>query len=441
MTDFPRILLALAIAWPMASASAQTAQSPAAARSVRGGDAIAVVVNRELVTLGEVSRRTELARANAARNNVRLPDDVTLRREVLDSLIDERVLLTHARDSGQRVEESELERAIANVAAQNQLTHAQMLERLRRDGIDFSGFRANLRDQLLIERVREREVQARIKISDAEIDALVDKQRSAAKGAAELNLAQILVAVPESAGEAEVAERKVRAEQALARVKAGEDFKLVARELSEDPNRQSGGEIGMRPVDRLPDLFVEAVREVPVGGVVAAPLRSGAGFHVLKVVARKEASAFNVTQTRVRHILLRPSAQLSQEAATARLGDFKRMIDNSTRTFESLAREFSEDGSGPTGGDLGWMAPGNLVPEFEQAMNALPLGGVSGPVVSRFGVHLIQVVDRRSVALDPKQLREQARNVLREQKFDDAYDEWVRDLRARAYIEMRDAAP
>ena len=291
MTDFKHYLLALSIALPMALASAQN-RAPG-----RAGDAIAAVVNQELVTSGEVAKRIEQARANAQRAKLRLPDDVTLRREILDSLIDERVLLTHARDSGQRVEESELDRAVANVAAQNQLTQAQMVERLRKDGIDLGRFRANLRDQLLIERVREREVQERIKISDAEIDALLDQRRAAVKGAAELNIAQILVPVPENASITETAERKARADQALARVKAGEDFKRVAIEMSEDSNKQNGGEIGMRAIDRLPDLFVEAVKDVPVGGVIAAPLRSGAGFHVLKVVARKAASAFNVTQT------------------------------------------------------------------------------------------------------------------------------------------------
>lgn len=420
-------LVALCLAWP-----------PAAPAQSRGGDAIAAVVNQELVTLGEVAQRVTQVRANAQRANARLPDDATLRREVLDSLIDERVLLTHARESGQRVDEAELDRAVANVAAQNKLTQAQLMQQLQREGIDYNRFRSNLRDQILIERVREREVQDRIRISDAEVDALLAQRRSEVRQAAELNLAQILVAVPEGAAAAEVAARQQRAEQALQRVKAGEDFKQVAREMSEDANRQNGGEIGLRPVDRLPDLFIEAVKDLQAGAVSAAPLRSGAGFHILKVLERKQASPFNVTQTRARHILLRPSEKLSQEAAAARLADFKRQIDAGSRSFESLAREYSEDGSAAGGGDLGWATAGTFVPEFEQAMGGLDIGGVSGPVVSRFGVHLIQVVDRRSVALEPRQLREQARSILREQKFEAAYDEWVRDLRARAYVEMRE---
>jgi peptidyl-prolyl cis-trans isomerase SurA len=236
----------------------------------------------------------------------------------------------------------------------------------------------------------------------------------------------------------ETVERRARIDAALARVKAGEAFEAVAKEVSEDANKAQGGVIGMRPADRLPDVFVEKVRSLKPGEVAPSVLRTGAGFHALKLIDRREASAFSITQTHARHILLRPSPQLSQDAAMKRLADFKRQITSRSKTFEQLARENSEDGSAPSGGDLGWAAPGQFVPEFEEAMNALPDGGISEPLVSRFGVHLIQVIERRKVNLEPKQQREQARNVLREQKFDQAYLEWLRDLRARAYIELRE---
>jgi peptidyl-prolyl cis-trans isomerase SurA len=254
----------------------------------------------------------------------------------------------------------------------------------------------------------------------------------------ELNLAQILVTVPEGADEATVAGRRARAESALARVRRGEPFEVVARELSEDGNRERGGEIGLRVASRLPDVFVEAVRGLASGEVRPELLRSGAGFHVLKVVERRDAGTFRVTQTRARHILLRPSAQLSAEVAARRLSEYRRQIETGARSFEDIARQFSEDGSAPQGGDLGWFNPGTMVPEFEEASNRLPLGGLSQPVLSRFGVHLIQVLERREVAVDPKQLREQARAALREQKFENAYLDWARDLRARAYVEMRE---
>lgn len=402
------------------------------------GDYIVAVVNQELVTASEVQQRLARVRDEAARNRAPMPPASALRKQVLDSLIDERVLVTNARESGARIDDPELDRAVANVATQNQLTLPQLRERLRQEGIPFTKFRDNIRDQILVERVREREVVSRIKVSDAELDEMIEKRRAAAGTGAQINVAQILVTVPEGAAEGVVAERRSRAEAALRRVRAGEDFATVAREISEDSNRTQGGEIGLRPLDRLPDLFVRAAQGLKPGEIAPEPIRSGAGFHVLKLVDRKEVAAFTVDQSRARHILLRPSPELTPEAAARRLVQFKRDILAGARTFEQLARENSEDGSAAQGGDLGWAAPGSFVPEFEEAMAALPVRGISDPVTTRFGLHLIQVVDRRQTTLDNRQLREQARNILREQKFEAAYAEWLRDLRGRAYIEYRD---
>jgi peptidyl-prolyl cis-trans isomerase SurA len=412
---------------------------PAAATAPRTADYILAVVNNELVTNNELQQRLARIREDAARNNQTLPPPAELRKQVLDVLIDERVQVTNARDSGQRIEENELDRAVANVAVQNQMTMPQLLARLKQQGIAYATFRNNVRDQLLIERVREREVGQRIRVSAEEVDAFIDQRRAAAGNSMQLNIAQVLVTVPENASESEVAARRARAEAALARVKGGEDFEKVAREISEDGNRANGGVIGLRPADRLPDVFVEVVRSLRPGDVSPTLLRSGAGFHVIKLLERREPGGLTITQTHARHILLRVSSELSQEAAIKRLADFKRQIQSGTRSFEQIARENSEDGSAAQGGDLGWASPGNFVPEFEEAMNALPLNGLSDPIVSRFGVHLLQVLERRQTTLDLKQAREQARNVLREQKFEDAYLEWIRDLRGRAYIEMREA--
>ncbi len=413
--------------------------SPRAAE--RGGDYIVAVVNQELVTAGEVQQRVARIQQEAARSGAKLPPPEQLRQQVLDALIDERVQVTYARETAPRVDDAEIERAVANVAAQNQIPLPQLRERLRREGIDYARFRANLREQIMVERVREREVQSRIQVTDREIDALLERQRAAAGSAASYNVAQVLVTVPEGAGEAVVAERRARAEAALARIRAGEPFDKVAREVSEDGNRANGGEIGLRQADRLPDVFVEVVRSLQPGQVAPTLLRTGAGFHVLKLLDRSETGAFSITQTHARHILLRPSPQLSSEAALRRLADFKRQIETSSapgRTFEQLARDYSQDASAAQGGDLGWASPGMFVPEFEQAMNDLQPGEIADPVVTRFGVHLIQVLERRRVALDPKQQREQARNILREQKFEEAYQSWARELRARAYVELRE---
>ena len=435
MTDFFLVLRRLGLAGLLV---VLVGSALAQARALRGGDYIIAVVNSDLVTAFEVNQRMARAREEAARSRTQLPPADELRRQVLDALIEERVIITYARDSGTKVDDVELDRAVGNVAAQNQISPQQLRQRLKQEGIDYTYFRSTIRDQLLVERVREREVVNRIRVTDGEIDEWIDKQRSASKGADEYNIAQVLVTVPEGASEAVVAERRARAQQAQARVRAGEAFDVVAKQMSEDGNRERGGEIGLKPADRLPDLFIGTMRHLKPGEVAPELLRSGAGFHLLKLIERREGAAFTVTQTHARHILLRPSAQLPAEAVMRRMTEFKRQIESGARTFEAMARANSEDGSAPQGGDLGWVAPGAFVPEFEEAMNQLPLGGLSSPVPSRFGVHLIQVLERRSVALDTKQQREQAKNVLREQKFDSAYNEWARDLRARAYIEMRE---
>jgi len=424
----------LAVALALAAFQAQ-AQTP----TLQPGDYIAAVVNQDVVAASEVIQRTEQLRAQARKNGEVMPETAGLRKQALEALIEDRVLVTYARENGPRVDEAELDRVVANVAAQNKLTMEQLRERLKQDGTDYKSFRENLRDQMMTERVREREVQGRIKITDAEIDAYLDKKRAALEQGGQINLAQVLVSVPDGAPQSVVAEKRARAEAALARIKAGEDFAKVAREISEDGNKAKGGEIGLRPVDRLPDIFVTAVKGVKSGEVAPELLRSGAGFHVLKVVQRQGATSMTQSvQTHARHVLLRPSAQLTAEVAARRLAEFKRQIEAGQAKFEQVAKDNSEDGSAPDGGDLGWMGAGGFVPEFEEAMNALPLNGISGPVMSRFGVHLIQVLERRTVEVEPKQLREQARGALREQKYDEAYQEWVKDLRNKAFVEVRE---
>jgi len=417
---------------PLAPAQTRSTSTPAMA------DYIVAVVNQELVTNAELQGRLARIRDDAARSKTPLPPTAELRKQVLEALIDERVQVTNAREVGNKVDEAELDRAVANVAVQNQMSMQQLRTRLQQQGIAYSTFRNNVRDQIMMERVREREVSQRIRISNEDVDKLIEQRRVAAGTSAQLNIAQILVTVPEGATADVVAQRKARAEAALARVQGGEAFDAVAKEISEDGNKAQGGVIGMRPMDRLPDVFVEVARNLKAGEVATTLLRSGAGFHVLKLVARQDGGAFTIQQTHARHILLRVSEQLSAEAAGRRLSEFKRQILSGAKSFEQLARENSEDGSASVGGDLGWTSPGTFVPEFEETMNALAINGISDPLTSRFGVHLIQVLERRQTTLDVKQQREQARNVLREQKFEDAYLEWVRDLRGRAYIEMRE---
>lgn len=430
----PRLALALLV---LAAATAAQAQTTGP-RGPRNADWIAAVVNQESVTAGEVERRIERARLEAQRGGQVLPSDAELRQLALDALIDERAMITSARDSGMRVDDADIDRAVQNIAQQNQLTLPALRQRLAAEGIDYGRFRANLRDQIMIERLREREVYQRIRVSDDDIDKHLDEQRRNANVDAETHIAQILVTVPEGSSPEVLEQRRARALAALARVQGGEDFAAVAKEISEDGNRERGGDIGIRPASRLPDVFVEHTRALRSGEVAPTLLRSGAGFHVLKLIERRDVALGQITQTRARHVLLRTSAQLNALTASRRLAEYKRQIEAGSSTFEEIARQHSEDGSAAAGGDLGWSSPGVMVPEFETAMNALAINGLSDPVVSRFGVHLIQVLERRQTSLEPKQLREQARNVLREQRFEQAYLDWAKELRSRAYVELRE---
>ena len=432
-------LLFTALILPLAPIAPATAQAQTSAGGPRAGDYIVVVVNQELVTNSEVQRRIVGIEQDASRNGQRLPPRDQLRRQVLDALIDDRAQLSHARDVGIRVDEGEIDRAVANVASQNQISLTQLRERLRQEGMDFARFRNNVRDQLLLQRVREREVQGRIRVSEAEINQFLSDMRGKAANASEYNIAQILVAVPEGASEAQVTERQARAEEALAKAKSASAFDALVKEYSEGPNRDQGGQIGLRPASRLPDLFIEAVSNLKSGDVAPALVRSGAGFHVLKLIERKDKTGFTITQTRARHILLRVSPQLSQETAMSRLADYKRRIESGSASFPQLAREVSEDGSASQGGDLGWANPGQFVPEFEKVLAPLATSKISEPFMSRFGAHLVQVLDRREARLDERQQRELATNALKERKFDSTYEEWAREIRQRAYVEMREA--
>ncbi len=427
-----------------APASAASAGAGAGAiRSSRGrpvaqsGDYIVAVVNEESVTANEVVQRMAKVREDDAQAGGPQPTVGELRKQALDSLVEERVIVTYARDLGVKVDDGEVDRAIDNIASSNKLTSNQLRDRLRQQGLDFTTFRNGIRDQILTERIREREVVSHIRVTDAEIADYIATLRGNKSNSPEIDIAQILIPVADKATPEEVAKAQSRAEQALARVTNGEPFEQVAHDMSADTNKDKGGDMGSRPLDRYPDLFVNAVANVKVGGVTPL-VRSGAGFHILKVLSRGEQAGLTITQTRVRHIVLRPSAEMSLDQAQARILEFRQMIASGAKTFEDIARQYSEDGSNVQGGDLGWSSPGSFVPEFEAAMDKLPVGGLSGPVRSRFGVHLIQVLERRDTVIDPKQLKEQATNALKEKKFEPAYKEWVADLRAKAFIEYRD---
>lgn len=406
---------------------------------VRSADFIVAVVNSEPVTNTEVRDRMARVAQSVSEQGGQLPPEDVLAREVLERLILEKAQLQNARDQGLKVDDYAVEQAAQNVARQNNLSLEQMMAQLAKDGISATRFREELRNQLLLQRLREREVDGRVRVSELDIDQYIKEQRTGGDMAATaLNLGHVLIAVPENAAPAVVAEREARAREALEKLRAGQDFAAVVREYSDGPEAREGGVLGMRPADRYPELFTRAVGTSPKGALVG-PLRSGAGFHLLKVLDRSQQGVpAVVTQNHARHILLRPSEQLNERQAAERLADYRRRVQAGQARFEDLAREYSQDGSAKQGGDLGWAGPGVYVPEFEQALNQLQPGEVSAPVVSRFGVHLIQLIERRQATLTPREQRDMLRNVVREQKLDKAYSTWVQEVRGRAYVEYRD---
>ena len=424
---------------PQLGGSLATPRAPGPAVQ-RAADFIVAIVNTEPVTNNEVRARLVRLEQQLAQQGGALPPRSELGKQVLERVISEKAQLQVARESGIRVDEAAVDQAEQAVARQNQVEVAELRRRLATDGIPLTQFRDDLRNQILLARVREREVEPRVKVSDAEVDQFIREQQGAGDAsAAEINLAMVLVAVPENATPQQVSALQARAQGLLERARAGEDFATLARTASDAPDRASGGVLGLRNADRYPDIFVEATKNIRPGGL-SGLVRSPAGFHILKVLEKKQAGmpGVSVTQSRARHILLRPGAQLSESAARERLADFKRRVQAGTADFAVLARENSQDGSAREGGDLGWANPGQFVPEFEDAMNELRPGQVSEPVVSRFGVHLIQLVERRETSLGQREQREIARNLVREKKLDEAYTQWAQDVRGRAYVELRE---
>lgn len=415
---------------------------PASAQgAIRQADFIVTVVNSEPITNHDVTVEVQRAQQQYAQQRQTPPDTRELTRQVLERLINEKAQLQLARESGIKVDEPSVDQAEQSVALQNQLSVDELRRRIAQDGINPKQFRDQLRDQLLLTRLREREVEPRVKVSDLEVDQYLQEQLANSNVPAnqQINIAQLLVAVPENASEAQLVTLQAKAQRALERARAGEDFATLARELSDAADRTNGGQLGLRPIDRYPPLFLEATKSLAVGGI-SGLVRSGAGFHVLKLVEKRNAGLppVVITQSRARHILLRPSAQLSEAAARDKLNDFRRRIQAGQTDFATLARENSQDGSAEQGGDLGWAYPGQFVPEFEAVMNRLAPGQIGEPLISRFGVHLIQLLERRNTTLSEREQREMVRNMLREKKLDEAYVNWVRDVRARAYVEMRE---
>jgi peptidyl-prolyl cis-trans isomerase SurA len=416
-----------------------SATAPSSAQ--RAADFIVAVVNSEPITNYQVKVELQRIQQQYVQQRRPQPDPRELTRQVLERLINERAQLQLARETGIKVDEPSIDQAEQSVARQNQMDVTELRRRIVLDGLEPKIFREQLHDQLMLTRLRDREVEPRVRISDLEVEQYLQEQmgKSDDPGSVMVNMAQLLVTVPDGASDAQVAALKDRAQRALARAQAGEDFTALVRELSDAKDRDKGGELGLKTADRYPPLFLEATDSLAIGAI-SGLVRSGAGFHILKLIERRTAGLppINVTQSHARHILLIPGSQLSEAAARDKLNDFKSRIQSGRSDFATLARENSQDGSAAQGGDLGWANPGQFVPEFEEVINRLTPGQISEPLISRFGVHLIQLIERRNAQLGEREQREMVRSMLREKKFNEVYATWVQDVRGRAYVELRE---
>ena len=403
-------------------------------------DRIVAVVNSDVITRTELRQRVEQVTRQLTRQGTPLPPADVLERQVLERQIIERLQLQLASETSLRVDDVALERAIGRIADNNRLSPADFRKALEKDGISWERFREEVRNEMLLGRVREREVDSRIVVSDAEVANYLANPDHAAAGQDEFNLAHILFRAPEGASPEQLARLRAKAEEVAARVARGEAFDKLAASYSDAPDALSGGNLGWRSAERLPGLFAEAVASLKPGETTPI-LRSAAGFHLIKVLGRKggsqDAMPAQVQQTHARHILIKTSEIVSDADARRRLVDLRERIVQGGASFAELARQHSADISAAKGGDLGWIYPGDTVPEFEQAMDALKPGEVSQPVQSPFGWHLIVVEERRVQDVSDDRKRAAARNALRERKSDEAFQDWLRQLRDRAYVEYR----
>lgn len=433
---------ALVMGAPTATAQADkitsTLSNPAPRSRIELADRIVAVINDEVITLRELAERLRLARNQLRSQNVTPPPEDALERQVLERLVVDRAQLQFARENAIRVDDVQLDRALARIAEENRMSLSQFRDVLEKDGISLVKFREDIRNDIIISRVREREIDTRVVVSEGEVDYFLEQAKGERNDtSSEINLAQILVRVPENATPEQLAERRKRADAALAQLRAGADFGQVSAAFSDAPEALSGGALGFRPRDRLPDLFLEAIAGLASGGV-SEVVKSPNGFHILRLVGTRGGEVQPpVNQTRVRHILIRSNELVSQDQARRRLEDLRERLQNKAADFADLARLHSNDGSASKGGDLGWVYPGDTVPPFEKAMNELKPGGLSEPVQTQFGWHLIQVMERRTEDVSQERQRQAARQALRERKADEAYQEWLRQLRDRAFVEIR----
>ncbi|MEN9480159.1 MAG: hypothetical protein RLZZ298_1554 [Pseudomonadota bacterium] len=412
-----------------------SSQSVAALDEPLEADSIVAVVADEVITAYELRNRLASALKQLQKQGTPLPPQDVLERQMLERLIMDRVQLQYAKESGLKIDDTQLDQAIGRISANNKMTPQQFRQVLEKDGIAYAKFREEIRGEMTMARLREREVDSKLVISDGEIDNHLANQ-AVTGSTEEYQLAHILLRAPESASPEQLQKLRLRGEQALKRARAGENFAELAAAFSDAPEALQGGDIGWRPLDRMPGLYADVARKLGVGEV-SDLLRSSAGFHVVKLLSKRGGSAAaSIQQTHARHILIRVNEVVSEAEARRKLENVRERIVNGV-DFAEQARLYSQDGSAAKGGDLGWLNPGDTVPEFERAMDILKDNELSPVVQSPFGMHLIQVTERRQRDVSAERQRGVARQAIRERKLDEAYQDWLRQLRDRTYVENR----
>ena len=435
---FIRTLLLTVLSLASTVAMAQAAPTTPAKPAVRpvSLDRVIAVVNDEAITQYELDDARSLVIKQMKQQNVQQPPSDVLDKQVLEHLITERALLQYAKENGIKVDDTAVDRTIQRVAEDNKLTVDGLRQALAKDNIPYAKYREDLRNEIVVQRLREREVDQTITVSDAEVDNYLAMAKAQAGGDAEYLVVHILVVIPERASAEQIEAKRRRAEEALKNIHTGADFAQVAATYSDASDALSGGNLGWRSGARLPSVFTEQLRGMKPGDV-SPVLRSAAGFHIVKLVDRRNhGEVALVDQTHVRHILIRVNETTSEADAKAKIERIKDRLDGGAK-FDEMARLNSEDSSSVRGGDLGWISAGEAVPAFEEAMNKLPLNQVSAPVRTTFGWHLIEVLERRKQDVSLDRERQQAQQALRQRKSDEAFQDWVRQTRDRAYVETR----
>lgn len=406
------------------------------AADVKKLDRIVAVVDQTVITEQELESRIETVTAQLKKQGAELPDEALLRKQILERLISDTLQIQYAAQTGLKVEDSQLDKTIERIADQNNLTLTEFSEALARDGISMRKFRADIRNEITLARLREREVEGRVNVTESEVDNYLTNQSNSGESLDEFEISHILIRTPEEGATEDIQKAKAKVEEVLKALNAGTSFAKVSASYSDAPNALEGGNLGWKKGSQMPNLFLEALKNLQIGQV-SEPIRSPNGYHILKLTNKRGGnSPLVVQQTHARHILIKLSEIMSESEGKTKMDNIKERLDNGEK-FEVLARQYSEDSTASNGGDLGWVNPGDTVPQFEKAMNELRENEISAPVRSQFGWHIIQVLERRGQDMTKEAARLKARQEIRTRKAEEAYQDWIRELRDRAYVELR----